>query len=182
MRSQIRTSFAIIAALSTVLLLSACPKKVETAKGTATVQEEKMAPPTEPMAPEAAPAPPMEETPVTREAEMPSGTGLADAYFDYDKYNIRDDARAALENNARWLKDNPNVRVKIEGHCDERGTNEYNLALGERRAQSTKRFLTALGIDAGRLSTISYGEERPVCMDHSEGCYVKNRRAHMTAQ
>lgn len=183
MSSQIRMSFAIIAALSTVLLLSACPKKVETAKSTATVQEEKIAPMPEEVIPEPVPAPQVEEMPVTREAEMPSvEKGLADAYFDYDKHNIRDDARAVLENNARWLKNNPNVRVKIEGHCDERGTNEYNLALGERRAQSTKRFLTALGIDAGRLSTISYGEERPACMEHSEGCYAKNRRAHFTAQ
>ena len=93
-----------------------------------------------------------------------------------------DDARATLESNARWLNSNPKVRVKIEGHADGRGTNEYNLALGERRAQSAKRFLSALGVDESRLATISYGEERPACTDNTEGCYTKNRRVHFTVQ
>jgi peptidoglycan-associated lipoprotein len=118
---------------------------------------------------------------VVKEAEMPSQR-LTDAYFDFDKYNIRDDARATLENDARWLKDNPKVRVKIEGHCDERGTTEYNLALGERRAKAVKRLLIALGVEKIRPSTISYGKERPVCTEHNETCYQKNRRAHFTVQ
>lgn len=183
MRNQSFMFIAILAGLSTVLVLSGCPKKVETVKGAATVQEETVTPPAEMVKPEPVPAPRVEETPVGREAEAPAvGAGLGDAYFDYDEYTIRADARAALEDNARWLNGNPNVRVKIEGHCDERGTNEYNLALGERRAQSAKRFLTALGVDGSRLSTVSYGEERSVCTETTEGCYAKNRRVHFTIQ
>lgn len=175
---------ALIFGIGSVLILSGCPKKVETTKAGAPVQEEQMAPPEPAPAPEPPappPAPSMEETPVVKESEMPSA-GLTDVYFDFDKYNIREDARASLENDARWLKENPNVRVKIEGHCDERGTNEYNLALGERRAKSTMQFLVTLGIDKNRMSTISYGEERPVCREHNEDCYQKNRRGHLVAQ
>ncbi|MBI3811395.1 MAG: peptidoglycan-associated lipoprotein Pal [Nitrospirae bacterium] len=172
----------VIGGIGAALLLSGCPKKVDTAKSTATVQEEKVAPPAEPVKPEPAPSPKVEETPVAREAEMPAEKGLGDAFFDYDKYTIRDDARAELEKNAGWLKSNPKARVKIEGYCDERGTNEYNLALGERRARAVKRFLVSLGVDGGRLSIISYGEEHPVCMEHNEVCYSKNRRAHFTVQ
>jgi peptidoglycan-associated lipoprotein len=183
MRNRNHAHLLLIGGVGIALLLSGCPKKVDTAKSTATVQEEKVAPPAEAVKPEAMPAPKVEETPVAREAEAPAGEkGLRDAYFDYDKYTIRDDARAALENNAHWLNANSKVRAKIEGHCDERGTNEYNLALGERRAQAVKRVLVSLGVDGGRLSTISYGEEHPVCMEHAEGCYAKNRRAHFTAQ
>jgi peptidoglycan-associated lipoprotein len=171
----------VIGGLGLALMLSGCPKKVETAKSTAAVQEEKVAAPPELVKPEPAPAPKVEETPAARAVEMPS-QNLADALFDYDQYTIRADARAVLENNAGWLKNNPKVRVKIEGHCDERGTNEYNLALGERRAKSVKRFLESVGVDQSRLSTISYGEERPACTDKTEGCYAKNRRVHFTIQ
>lgn len=181
MRNRNHAYVLLIGGIGAALLLSGCPKKVDTAKSTATVTEEKVAPPAEPAKPEPVPAPKVGETPVAREAEAPAG-GPSDAYFDYDKYTIRDDARAALENNARWLNANPKARVKIEGHCDERGTNEYNLALGERRAQAVKRFLVTLGVDGGRLSTISYGEEHPVCKDQNEACYAKNRRAHFTVQ
>ena len=175
---------ALILGIGTVVLLSGCPKKVETTKAAAPVQEEKVAPPPEapkPEPPSPPPAPRVEETPVVKETPMPSA-GLTDAYFDFDKYNIREDARAALENDARWLKENPKVKVKIEGHCDERGTNEYNLALGERRAKATMQFLVSLGVEKGRLSTISYGEERPACSQHDETCYQKNRRGHLAAQ
>lgn len=176
MRNRNLANLLVIAGIGVALLLSGCPKKVDTAKSTATVQEEKAAPPPEPPS-----APKVEETPVGKEAEMPS-QGLMDAHFDFDRYNIRNDARAALEDDARWLKSNPNVRVKIEGHCDERGTGEYNLALGERRAQAVKRFLIALGVEESRLSTISYGKERPFCTEHNETCYARNRRAHFTVQ
>ncbi len=183
MRNRNHAYFLLIGGIGAALLLSGCPKKVETAKGAATVQEEKVTPPVERVKPEPVPAPRVEETPAAREAEAPAvETGLGDAYFDYDKYTIRDDARAALETNARWLNGNPKARVKIEGHADERGTNEYNLALGERRAQAVKRFLAALGVDQSRLSTLSYGEERPGCTEHTEGCYAKNRRVHFTIQ
>ncbi|MEK6684591.1 MAG: peptidoglycan-associated lipoprotein Pal [Nitrospirota bacterium] len=181
MRNRNQSFLLVIGGIGIALLLSGCPKKVETVRGTATVQEEKVTPPAEGMQPESAPM--VEETLVGRDADASSiAKSLGDAYFDYDRYTIRDDARATLENNAHWLNGNPKARVKIEGHADERGTSEYNLALGERRAQSAKRFLTALGVDGSRLSTISYGEERPACADMIEGCYAKNRRVHFTIQ
>jgi peptidoglycan-associated lipoprotein len=102
---------------------------------------------------------------------------LKDVFYDFDSYNLRADARDILRANADWLKRNPAARVEIEGHCDERGTNEYNLALGAKRAQTAKDFLATLGIGADRLSTISYGEEIPVCKEASESCWQRNRRA-----
>lgn len=102
---------------------------------------------------------------------------LKDIYFDYDRSDLRGDARETLRANADWLKKNPAARVEIEGHCDDRGTNEYNLALGAKRAQSAKDYLTTLGITADRLSTISYGEEIPVCKEPNESCWRQNRRA-----
>lgn len=98
-------------------------------------------------------------------------------HFDFDKYNIRPDAAEVLKRKAEWLKENPEVKVIIEGHCDERGTNQYNLALGERRANSSKQFLIKLGIAAERMETISYGEERPLDPGHNEEAWAKNRRA-----
>ncbi len=102
---------------------------------------------------------------------------LKNIYFAFDKYDLSVEARATLKSNAGWLKANPTARVEVEGHCDERGTNEYNLALGAKRAQSAKDYLASLGVVAGRLSTISYGEEVPVCREHNEECWQKNRRA-----
>jgi len=102
---------------------------------------------------------------------------LRSVYFDYDSAVLREDARKTLDENINWLKANPNVRVQIEGHCDERGTEEYNLALGERRANAAKQYLIKNGIDASRLFTISYGESRPVDPGHDEGAWSKNRRA-----
>lgn len=101
-----------------------------------------------------------------------------DVYFDFDKYNLKPKAREILADKAYWLKKNPSVKIYIEGHCDERGTNEYNLALGERRANSAKMYLTSLGISPGRLGTISYGEERPIDPSRNEVAWAKNRRAH----
>ena len=101
-----------------------------------------------------------------------------DIYFDFDKYDLRTDARATLDRKASFLNQNSSVRVQIEGHCDERGTEEYNLALGERRANAAKQYLTTAGISAGRLSTISYGEERPLDPGHNEAAWAKNRRDH----
>jgi peptidoglycan-associated lipoprotein len=103
---------------------------------------------------------------------------LGDVYFDFDKYDLRPDARARLEKNAAFLREHPDWEFTLEGHCDERGTNEYNLALGERRASAAKNFLASLGVNPARLRTISYGEERPFCSDHNEGCWSRNRRAH----
>ena len=103
---------------------------------------------------------------------------LADVFFDFDKYDIRPGDAKTLDANANWLKSNPNHLVLIEGHCDERGTNEYNLALGERRAKSTMNYLVSQGVQANRITIISYGEERPQCTEHTEACWAKNRRAH----
>jgi peptidoglycan-associated lipoprotein len=103
---------------------------------------------------------------------------LADVFFDFDKYDIRPGDAKTLDANANWLKSNPNHLMLIEGHCDERGTNEYNLALGERRAKSTMNYLVSQGVQANRITIISYGEERPQCTEHTEACWAKNRRAH----
>ena len=100
---------------------------------------------------------------------------LKDIYFDFDRYDLRADARDVLKSSAEWLKQNPASSVQIEGHCDDRGTSEYNLALGAKRAQSAKDYLTTLGIPALRISTISYGEELPVCREENEECWQKNR-------
>ena len=103
---------------------------------------------------------------------------LKDVRFDYDSYQLDGQARDILAANAEWLKENPRARAEIEGHCDERGTIEYNLALGTRRAQAAKDYLVTLGISPDRLSTISYGEELPLCRDQSESCFARNRRVH----
>jgi peptidoglycan-associated lipoprotein len=115
-------------------------------------------------------------TPLPREfVEAPA---LQNIYFDFDRYEIRRGDGEILAENARWLKANATALVLIEGHCDERGTNEYNLALGARRATATRDYLVALGVEASRISIISYGEERPVCVERTEACWDQNRRAH----
>jgi peptidoglycan-associated lipoprotein len=102
-----------------------------------------------------------------------------DIYFLYDESSLSDEARDALARNADLLKSAPQFSLTIEGHADERGTNEYNLALGERRATATRDYLNSLGVSSDRVRTISYGEERPVCTETSESCWSQNRRAHM---
>lgn len=97
-------------------------------------------------------------------------------FFGYDKSNISSEAQTVLQRQGAWLKSNPSVKVTIEGHADERGTREYNLALGERRANTVKNYLTALGIDRGRVKTISYGKERPVALGSNEAAWAQNRR------
>jgi peptidoglycan-associated lipoprotein len=97
-------------------------------------------------------------------------------YFDFDKSEIKPEAKAVLEKKAAWLREHPEYKVRIEGNCDDRGTNEYNLALGDRRAKAALKYFSALDISADRMSTISYGEERPVCTEHTEACWAKNRR------
>lgn len=103
-----------------------------------------------------------------------------DVYFDYDEAGLSDDARNRLSRNAELLRSQPSFSVTVEGHADERGTNEYNLALGERRANAVKSYLVSLGLADTRLRTQSYGEERPVCTELEESCWSQNRRAHMT--
>ena len=110
---------------------------------------------------------------------------LEDALFDYDKATIRDDARVALRDNVNVIKEilahYPNQKLLIEGHADERGSDEYNLALGDRRAKAAEEFLASMGIPAAQLTIISYGKDKPVCTDKNENCWQKNRRAHLTA-
>jgi len=113
------------------------------------------------------------------EGEVYESKLLKDIHFDFDKYDVRPVDEAVLKENAVFLKNNPNLKVQIEGHCDERGTAEYNLALGERRANNTKRYLVFLGIPADRISTISYGEEKPLDKGRHEEAWEKNRRAHI---
>ena len=109
---------------------------------------------------------------------------IQDAYFDYDKHSLRPDAEASLQADAKTLSDiirqYPDFKLSVEGHCDERGSAEYNMALGAARAKQAKEYLATLGLPADQLQTVSYGKERPVCTDHDEDCWQKNRRAHMT--
>jgi peptidoglycan-associated lipoprotein len=103
---------------------------------------------------------------------------LGDVYFDFNKDELKPEARERLSKNAEFLKAHPDFQLTLEGHCDERGTNEYNLALGERRAAAARDYVVSLGVAGSRLRTISYGEERPLCSDSNEGCWQLNRRAH----
>lgn len=117
-----------------------------------------------------------------KERAATAAAGLRPIYYDFDQSNIRSDARAAMKANAEWMKSNPKANVRIEAHCDERGTIEYNQALGQRRGQSAKKYLTDLGISARRISLISYGKEKPVCTASTEECLQKNRRADLIAR
>lgn len=143
---------------------------------------------TSPSAPaEPVTAPPVAAAPI----ESPSGPAVAqapkrlevtvtDIFFDFDQSAIRDDSKKTLADNVLWLRTNPAAKVTIEGHSDERGSSEYNLALGERRARVTRDFLVATGIEANRISTISFGKERPFVLGHDESAWKWNRRAHFT--
>lgn len=126
----------------------------------------------------------LEKTLVTKkepgiEGEVFESKLLKDIHFDFDKYDVRPVDEAILKENAAFLKNNPKMKIQIEGHCDERGTVEYNLALGERRANHTKKYLVFLGIPSDRISTISYGKERPSDKGHHEEAWARNRRAHI---
>jgi peptidoglycan-associated lipoprotein len=180
--------------MSAVALMSGCHKKVASAAP----------PPPPPPAAREAPAPPPPAparaatpapTPAPRAEARPEPVRtskqladylnkLLDAYFDYDKSELRADAQTALNTNSSELRallqEFPNTKFVVEGNCDERGSPEYNLALGERRAKAAQEFLTQIGVPAERLAIISYGQERPVCSDHDENCWQKNRRAHLS--
>jgi peptidoglycan-associated lipoprotein len=110
--------------------------------------------------------------------EFHPATEMMDVHFDFDRYDLRAQDKPALESNATWLRTNKNYLVLIEGHSDERGTSEYNVALGERRAKTTQNYLVSHGIDSRRITIISYGEHRQQCTDSTEECWAKNRRAH----
>jgi peptidoglycan-associated lipoprotein len=198
-RSNVQVLFA-AAVLIGSLALYGCPKRPEVLQaGPAAVGPQAATAP----APAAAqPSPQTAETPVTRPpapaetpvqpapaaaapaaaAAVPGPSPLKDVFFDYDKAGIRDDQKAALTENVGWLKGNTGAKILVEGHCDERGTAEYNLGLGERRAKAVKDYLIAAGIAADRVSTISYGKERPFVLGHDESAWKWNRRGHFTIQ
>jgi peptidoglycan-associated lipoprotein len=165
-RSMNRISTTLkFAAFASVLVLGACtdkPKAVETAP------------------------PPTSMSNTTTSSIVPGSAedlrvNVGDTvHFDYDAYNITEEGKSVLQRQAAWLQKYPSVRVTIEGHCDERGTREYNLALGARRANSVKEYLASLGVSASRVDTISYGKERPICTESDEGCYAQNRRGVTT--
>lgn len=105
---------------------------------------------------------------------------FSDLLFEYDKYEVKESYKQTLQAVSSWMTKNTTARLSVEGHCDERGTNEYNLALGDRRAKAVKDYLVSLGVASGRIDVISYGEEKPACKEQTESCWAKNRRAHFT--
>ena len=154
----------------------------------ARVTEREMASPLVPRAssePVTQPVPPISHqsnpSPMSAVASQPTET-LGDVFFDYDRFTLKSEAKATLEADARWLKGPSGEKVLIEGHCDERGTLAYNLVLGERRAQSVKRYLQELGVLASQIQVTSYGKERSFCEEHREPCWQQNRRAHFVVQ
>ena len=124
----------------------------------------------------------VEERDIIAERQAPAtfveNANVKPIHFDFDRYDIRPEDARTLEADAEWLRRN-NVLILVEGQCDERGTDDYNLALGDRRARATVNYLAALGIATNRMSTVSYGKERPVCTEHTEACWTLNRRAHI---
>jgi len=116
---------------------------------------------------------------VRAEQAASAAAGLRDVFFAYDSWTISEEGRQALSRDAEWMKSTPNALVKVEGHCDERGTSAYNLVLGEKRAKAARNYLVELGVSANRLSVVSYGKERPSCNEHAESCYQQNRRGHL---
>lgn len=161
------SSGPVLSAIAAVLLLAACTTKPQAQA-------------------ETAPPGPAMTSPVTHSTIVPGSAedlrvNVGDTvHFDYDKSDIRGDDRGTLQRQAAWLQRYPQVRVTIEGHCDERGTREYNIALGARRANAVKEYLVSLGVSAGRVDTISYGKERPVCTESTESCWAQNRRGVTT--
>jgi peptidoglycan-associated lipoprotein len=189
---MVKKSFSIfIIILCLGLFIAGCPKKtVVVNRGQSSIQrsEEARRLEAERAAREAREAQELKERELARikeeEAKMAQGEVfesklLKDIYFGYDKYEIRREDEGILKENAAFLKKNPRMKIQIEGHCDERGTAEYNLALGERRANHVKKYLVSLGITSDRISTISYGEERPLDPSNNEEAWAKNRRAHI---
>ena len=157
------------AGLAVVLALAACTTKPKTAEE---------APPV---------APPPTETSSAVQSSIVAGSiqdfrvNVGDTvHFDYNEYNVTDEDKGILQRQSTWLQRYPQVRVTVEGHCDERGTREYNLALGARRANAVKDYLVSLGVASARLDTISYGKERPICTESDENCWAQNRRGVTT--
>jgi peptidoglycan-associated lipoprotein len=119
---------------------------------------------------------------IRAEQAASAAAGLRDVFFAYDSWVISEDGRQSLARDAEWMKSNQSTLVKVEGHCDERGTTAYNLVLGEKRAKAARNYLVELGVSANRLSVVSYGKERPSCNEHAESCYQQNRRGHLAVK
>ncbi len=120
------------------------------------------------------------ETAESREKAAAVREGMfQDVLFDFDKYSINDQYKPGLKSAASWMLKHSEAKLSVEGHCDERGTNEYNLALGDRRAKAVKDYLVSLGVSSAKIDSVSFGEEKPLCAEHTEECWTKNRRAHL---
>ncbi len=158
-------------ALIAIFLLTGCPKKTQP-------------PPIEPIAEDPAPPiePIIEEDPVVPPPEPDVRLDLRTVYFDYDQHNLTEEAKAILTDNAQQLLEFREVEVLLEGHCDERGTEQYNLSLGQKRADAVRQFLVNYGINDARIKTISYGEEKPNCSQETETCWARNRRVEFIPQ
>jgi peptidoglycan-associated lipoprotein len=179
MKSTLWIKLAVLAVISVMLFAVSCQKKtVAVQKGSvATAKDDSYVAPSKEESPDSSSA--IGES----ESDKMAGVVLQEnIYFDFDKATLTPDSRELLISNGEWLRLNPDIDIIIEGHCDERGTNEYNLALGDRRAESVKVFLIDLGINNSRLKTISYGEERPSDSGHTEAAWAKNRRAHFLVE
>jgi peptidoglycan-associated lipoprotein len=198
MRTRVPRALPALAIVALIVLAGACARRpvVPVASAPAPSRAVEAPPPAPAPAPVApppvapapvAPAPPPPPAPVVVAPppapalapvkEFRSSDNVRPIYFDFDKAQVRPGDAKILVANAAWLNANPGYLLLIEGHCDERGTNEYNLALGDRRAKATMEFLVAQGVKMDRMSTISYGEERPTCTSHDEACWAKNRRS-----
>jgi peptidoglycan-associated lipoprotein len=184
MRRSVRVFAAV--ALAAVVGVSACGKKKPAPPPAPPPAAPAPAPTTQPAPPPPPPpAPAPERTPTEDEIfakktleQLNSEKPLDDAFFDLDSSQIREDGKAGLQKDAEWMKRWTSTRVMIEGHCDSRGTAEYNLALGERRAAAVRDYLVNLGVPANRVTTVSKGKEQPFCADDNEGCWQQNRRGH----
>ena len=164
--------FSILAIVA--LCFAGCACGPEPAPYESSVPTEQVPPPPPPVVEK---EPVVEPAPVPTLAESAAAAGaLKTTYFDFDKANLHSSAIAKLDKTAAWMQKNPQANIEIAGNCDERGTNEYNMALGERRANSAKKYLVSMGIASDRIATISYGEERPVDPGHNEAAWAKNRR------
>jgi peptidoglycan-associated lipoprotein len=171
--------------LMLLVILPACNRKTATAtvKSDVSSDTEATKPPAPPAYSPTVPTNPIQES---TEASKPlevglSGQSFQDAFFDFDKYLIRNDAKAGLQKDAEFLNKHPDLKVQIEGHCDDRGTEEYNLVLGNHRAGAVKQYLVTLGVEGSRISVISYGKDKPFCLQHNKTCYQENRRGHFVS-
>ena len=191
MRRPLRPAVLLLSCVALALLLAGCPKRPVTTAVSAPppapaptpppAPTPVVPPPPPPVAPAPTPPQPVAPAPAPGPAparEYTANAALADVHFDFDKAVIRSGDAKILDASAGWLKANREQLLLIEGHCDERGTNEYNLALGERRAKAAMSYLVSRGVEASRITLISYGKERPRCTEKAERCWAQNRRDH----